>query len=691
MPQMPRTADRTPTSNNTRRQAADLRTIGPSEELLGAISSTAGRIDLRASVRIRRVFALVVIAIAGSLVTLIPARAAPARLPIDTPILVTQLPADAEVRGDPYAGARLLVVAPDGRRRVLAPDFASTCNADVSFDGQRVLFAGQQAAGDPWRIWEIGVDGNGLRAISPEILDARGAIHVSTLFTLDSPKPWFTTVFVARERSTDGRATPWNLYNIRLEGGEVRRLTFNLGDNVDPFQAADGRVLYAAERSPHEAGNDLRRTSLFAIHIEGADNELYGGTRGQRLQRMPCVTEHGLVVFIESRQPSADGSGQLACVEQRRPHVTYRPLTTDPGFRFLHPAPLHGHEVLVARRPAADAGSWGVFRFDGATGRCEPVFDDPARHEVQAVVIAPRRQPDGHSTVVTVADTAGALYGLSCYTADPVRVAGTRPGEIKRIRFLEGMPAPAPSASTAGGLVPRRIIGEAPVESDGSFNVIVPADTPLLLQTLDERGLALGTCGWVWVKPKENRGCIGCHDDPELVPENHYVQALRRLPDTLLTPPEARRSVTFLRDIVPILQKSCATAQCHSSAMSPLHMPLAAANPSEADLRKAYHALTDPAADMARPPEAGPSPGRYVDAGRARTSRIVWTLLGANTTRPWDPGAPGPLIARRHRPDPETGEAPLLGAEELRALILWIDLGAAFDAPPSATATPPTT
>ena len=46
------------------------------------------------------------------------------------------------------------------------------------------------------------------------------------------------------------------------------------------------------------------------------------------------------------------------------------------------------------------------------------------------------------------------------------------------------------------------------------------------------------TCGWIWVKPKETRGCIGCHEDPERIPENEYVLALRRPSNRLLLPPD---------------------------------------------------------------------------------------------------------------------------------------------------------
>ena len=35
---------------------------------------------------------------------------------------------------------------------------------------------------------------------------------------------------------------------------------------------------------------------------------------------------------------------------------------------------------------------------------------------------------------------------------------------------------------------------------------------------LDDDGLAVASCDWIWVKQREFRGCIGCHEDPELTP-----------------------------------------------------------------------------------------------------------------------------------------------------------------------------
>ena len=79
------------------------------------------------------------------------------------------------------------------------------------------------------------------------------------------------------------------------------------------------------------------------------------------------------------------------------------------------------------------------------------------------------------------------------------------------------------------------------MEEDGSFNVEVPADIPIEIQLLDENGMALRSCGWIWVKNNEPRGCIGCHEDQELTPENRMVDAVKRPSIPLTLPPERRR------------------------------------------------------------------------------------------------------------------------------------------------------
>ena len=92
--------------------------------------------------------------------------------------------------------------------------------------------------------------------------------------------------------------------------------------------------------------------------------------------------------------------------------------------------------------------------------------------------------------------------------------------------------------------------------------------------------------------------------------------------------------------------------------------------------------MTAPAAKAAKDaPPWPPAPGKYVDAGRARTSWLIWDLLGRNTSRPWDQDAKlanGP--PRKAKPMPPLGKGLPLGDEELRTVIQWIDMGAQFEA-----------
>ena len=630
-----------------------------------------------------------------------------ARIGLDTPMVVTQVPRGVQgppagwdaaglIRSDWFEGGRIVVVSPEGQMQVLSDGFHSACDPSLSFDAKRLLFAGKKDKQARWRIWEIGIDGQDLRAVSAESQEARSPIYATTLFTLDSPEPWYTLVYVAKEIfiNESGNGDSSSLYSVRLDGTEPRRLTFNPNHNLDPFQMWDGRVIYAAERYPIEPGAPTGRVGLYSVHIVGTEMVFYGGEAGRRIQHMPCATDQRLVVFVESDEAAWDGAGQLACIREQRPHQTYKRLTSDPAWQYLYPAPLRDNQLLVSRRPSDRQATCGVCCFDADTGECNVLFDSPDYHDVQAQVVRPRPQPDGHSTVVEPAKyNTGIFYALNCYDADERTRPHLAKGVFKRVRVIEGVPATPGEASAGsplkqpvggerkGPFVARRVLGEAPIEADGSFNIEVPTDTPVLLQTLDERGLALGTCGWVWVKPREARGCVGCHEDPELIPENNFVLALRRPSNKVTPPPSQRRSVDFREVIVPILKNRCASVSCHGMPDAPVYLPLVADKPALQDLQQAYAALRSAVEGGPGAPSPVPQRGKYVDAGRARTSPLVWRLFGADTSRPWDrnlgPVGSAPKQAKL-MPPPDKGGP--LSAEEIRILVEWIDSGASWEA-----------
>lgn len=611
--------------------------------------------------------------------------------PLEVPIVFTQLPARPELEQQPgrcdgtlrslYGeGGRIVRLDPDGTLKNLTADFASACGADVSFDGERILFAAQQHAGDTWNIWEMqadGSDGSAPRQITHDAGNCRSPAYQATLYTIVSTEPWFQIMFTsdAAGRLNEARyGVETSLYSCKLDGSALRRLTVNLSDDFDPYLMQDGRVLVASwQRRNLDRGTD-GRVALFGVNTDGADYALYCGDQGRRIKHMPCETSGRLVVFVEADHVGWDGAGQLAAVTLRRPLYSYRPITSDQNVLYHSPAPLADGALLVSRRPADGSATHGLVRLDPDSGQGALVYDDPAWHDVHARVLTARPQPDGRSSVVNEKFPTGRLYCLNAYLLDALEDT-LPPGTIKRLRVIEGVPAAPDAACTdpagAPPMVQTRLLGEVPVESDGSFNIELPADVPVQLQTLDAQGMALASCGWIWVKHREPRGCIGCHEDPELTPENRFVQAVRRPSMRLTLPPERRRTVDFRRDILPIFEARCSA--CHSDAHDGLNLSAGAGNERG---RKAYEALLQGVADAVA--TGGRVVGRYVYPGQARNSPLVWRLFGYKPLLPAGDGTDTLLTVPRCPPESSTP----LTDDERRALIEWIDMGAQWDGLP---------
>ncbi len=134
---------------------------------------------------------------------------------------------------------------------------------------------------------------------------------------------------------------------------------------------------------------------------------------------------------------------------------------------------------------------------------------------------------------------AGADLASGCTTAipkiAPTDATDTRPlvADLARMkdpadpayrcspaRFVRAVRAVAPPTSTMGlrsaigetDFEMQQILGYAPIEPDGSFKLKVPADVPIALAVIDEKGRAFQThTNWIQVRPGERRTCDGCH------------------------------------------------------------------------------------------------------------------------------------------------------------------------------------
>jgi len=190
-----------------------------------------------------------------------------------------------------------------------------------------------------------------------------------------------------------------------------------------------------------------------------------------------------------------------------------------PGFMYVDPVAIQSRpepasptpttiDPALAAQGMALIEVRSVYDTDGLNRMAEPVLAAVDRPSGCSVGIAQTAATDPTDTrnsiadLVRIKDPADAAY--HCAPA----------------RFVRAARAVAPMAGMSGmreaigetDFEPQQILGYAPVEPDGSFKLMVPADTPIALSILDAKGRALQThLNWIQVRPGERRTCDGCH------------------------------------------------------------------------------------------------------------------------------------------------------------------------------------
>ena len=110
-----------------------------------------------------------------------------------------------------------------------------------------------------------------------------------------------------------------------------------------------------------------------------------------------------------------------------------------------------------------------------------------------------------------------------------------------------------------------QVLGQTTVASDGSFYVEVPADRPIRMELLDAAGTRLrAEEHWFWMRPSEQRICVGCHAGPERAPENQVPAILNQtLKPVKMLADHGRTSMTLRPGLyfLPLLAAITLTAQ----------------------------------------------------------------------------------------------------------------------------------
>jgi hypothetical protein len=399
----------------------------------------------------------------------------------------------AELRGQERfpKGAQVLLVHA-GKTELLVSGFAASADANVSFDGQTVLFAGKRSAGDPWQIWELTVKDRTVRKVTATATDAERPFYLPGGRMVWAQR---TAAGFQLQSSDDGRPTAEFLNPTAGPG--ILPLTYT-GTNAFPADVLhDGRILFEAG-FPLGAG---AAPEMYLVYADGSGVESVRCDHG-RARWGGTQLASGDVVFTHGTSLARFTSSMAHEEQVQTPRGEYAGAIAETA----------SGAWLLSARAETDARFAIKIWNPGAT-KMSTVLATSGEDLVEPVLVAPRTRPNRHPSGLHPWDYANLLALDARVSRD-----GDLRGKPVSVR-LEAQDA-------AGRAV---AMGTAPVEQDGSFFVTVPVDRPIRFELLDFRGAVLRQeHGWFWARGGEQRICVGCHAGPERASENRVPDVLMR-------------------------------------------------------------------------------------------------------------------------------------------------------------------
>lgn len=486
----------------------------------------------------------------------------------------------------------------DGSVRDLAPQLAGGVfeRFDVSFDAKKIVFAWKAGPQVGYRLYEINVDGSGLRQLtfpqpddaelvrkyrvteryhhgtddlSPCYLPDGGIVFASTRcqygILCDGPDDFTTTV----------------LYRIDADGRGMKRLSSSSVSETSPAVMPDGRILYTRWEYVDKGAVSVK--CLWAMRPDGsASVEIYGNDIAlppTLLYGRPIPNAPNRYVVLGTPHCPQNGMGTVIRLDMTRNMRTREPMTyltpeidirAEPGFHyrtpeggwrqdaqgkgrlFKDPYPLAENLFLVSHKPAGplwnDPFAYGLYLLS-EQGETTPLYADPAISCWMPYPLVRRPVPPALGS--TLDPDLARNNEAVCMVADVYQgLEGIDRGTIKYIRILEQIPRPwAAQRRWPGDCYDQQHAcitkdahlglkvqhGIVPVEADGSAHFRVPAGGNVFFQVLDADYLAVQTeRTYVNYMPGEVRGCVGCHETADHVADTGRLVAGKK---AMLRPP----------------------------------------------------------------------------------------------------------------------------------------------------------
>ncbi|MBN2476076.1 MAG: hypothetical protein JXB62_15805 [Pirellulales bacterium] len=522
----------------------------------------------------------------------------------------------------------------------------------VDYDARSIVFSYRPGGEENYHLYEIGVDGSGLRQltegpfddIEPAFLPDGDLVFVSSRCKR-YVQCWMTKVAVLHRCDRDGR--------------DLRPISANVEHDNTPWPLPDGRILY--QRWEYVDRSQVDYHHLWTANPDGTGQMVYYGNMHPgtvMIDAKPIPGTGDVLAIFSPGHGQNEHDGVMTVVSPKRgPDDRSFARTVSRGGSYRDPWAFSDEAFMAASGPQ-------IVLMD-AVGRTQVIHQATAEetgvglelHEPRPLIRRPRERVIP-SRIDRRRET-GTLVLMDVYEGR--NLEGIRRGEIKKLLVLESLPKPI---NFTGGMDPltyggsftlERVLGTVPVEPDGSACMELPALRSLFLVALDENDLAVKRMqSFLTVQPGEVTSCLGCHEQrtQTLVP-GRDSKALKRPPSKIEPYADCPDVFDFPRDVQPILDALC--VDCHGYEETPRGGPYAGEVALTGDhgpmFSHAYFTLT--------------VRQLFVDGRDQPVSNYAPRLLGSGASRLLT------MLDGSHY-DVQAGE------HQKRMLRLWIEVGAPY-------------
>ncbi|MBN2291750.1 MAG: hypothetical protein JXM70_04955 [Pirellulales bacterium] len=482
---------------------------------------------------------------------------------------------------------------------------------DVSFDGKKVLFSMRHDIDDDYHIYKMNVDGTELK----QLTFGTGLSDVDPIY-LPNGRICFGSTRDLKYCQCFRNAMI-NLYVMEADGANIRQIGRNALPEAHPALMPDGRILY--DRWEYVDRHYGPSFGLWTMYPDGTQQALYYGNNAWSPgaindARILPGTQKFIGVFgachdrpwgamvIVDRRRGLDGTEPVVhswpadisrfMSDQKKfragndvynpklpqmspashPSVAQIDLFKSLKTKYEDPYPLSEKYILCSRTTGKDEQT-ALFLVD--TFGNEIMLHQEGSGCYDPMPIEAREQPMPLPQRVDLAEKTGRFYVADIYKGGWMEQVPR--GTIKTIRVVEAPPkrfwtvqawgydSQVSPAMNFNSTINKRIIGDAPVEDDGSAYFEVPADKFLFFQALDADGRMVQSMrSGTTIQPGETVGCVGCHDDRHgSLPAKltHMPMAMRRPADKLIDWYGPPREFNYLTEVQPVFDKHCVS--CH--------------------------------------------------------------------------------------------------------------------------------